>query len=277
MQKTDIDWADMSWNPVTGCLHGCPYCYARRIARRFKGFEVRCGGEEISDENKPYSKNSIWNNTHGENLHVFHGQPMRRTKSGKFIKATFPYDFSPTLHRYRMGEPAKTKEPQSVFVCSMADLFGNWVPTEWIEEVFAACAAAPQHRYLFLTKNPSRYTELAERGMLPNGSNYWFGSTATTQECPFWWSDGHNTFVSIEPIHGPFDRVDNPVKKVDWVIIGAESGQRKDKVAPEREWIDNIVENCRTTGTAVFMKESLRVLMGDNFVQEYPWEVKPCT
>ena len=35
MNKTKIDWATMSWNPVTGCRHGCPYCYARRTARRF--------------------------------------------------------------------------------------------------------------------------------------------------------------------------------------------------------------------------------------------------
>lgn len=32
---TKIDLADASWNPVTGCLHGCEYCYARRIAERF--------------------------------------------------------------------------------------------------------------------------------------------------------------------------------------------------------------------------------------------------
>lgn len=34
-RKTKIDWAEATWNPVTGCLHGCPYCYARRIANRF--------------------------------------------------------------------------------------------------------------------------------------------------------------------------------------------------------------------------------------------------
>ena len=33
--KTKIEWADATWNPVTGCLHGCPYCYARSIAQRF--------------------------------------------------------------------------------------------------------------------------------------------------------------------------------------------------------------------------------------------------
>ena len=36
MNRTKIEWTDNTWNPVTGCLHGCPYCYARKIAKRFK-------------------------------------------------------------------------------------------------------------------------------------------------------------------------------------------------------------------------------------------------
>lgn len=36
MQKTSIEWADYSWNPVSGCKHGCEYCYARRMAVRYE-------------------------------------------------------------------------------------------------------------------------------------------------------------------------------------------------------------------------------------------------
>ena len=36
-KKTKIDWADATWNPVTGCLHVCEYCYARKIAELFGG------------------------------------------------------------------------------------------------------------------------------------------------------------------------------------------------------------------------------------------------
>lgn len=101
MNKTKIDWADMSWNPVTGCRHGCAYCYARRTATRFNA-----GLEDPA--------------TLAGGLHVL---PEK-------IKATpYPYGFEPTLHRYRLGQPQNTKEPQTVFVCSMADLFGRWVPT----------------------------------------------------------------------------------------------------------------------------------------------------
>jgi hypothetical protein len=33
--NTSIEWAQWSWNPLTGCKHDCPYCYARDIAKRF--------------------------------------------------------------------------------------------------------------------------------------------------------------------------------------------------------------------------------------------------
>lgn len=44
MNKTKIEWTDYTWNPITGCKHGCPYCYARKITARFpknfpRGFE----------------------------------------------------------------------------------------------------------------------------------------------------------------------------------------------------------------------------------------------
>ncbi|MDY6789876.1 MAG: DUF5131 family protein [Thermodesulfobacteriota bacterium] len=32
-----IDWTDYTWNPIAGCLHGCPYCYMRRMEKRFSG------------------------------------------------------------------------------------------------------------------------------------------------------------------------------------------------------------------------------------------------
>ena len=58
----------------------------------------------------------------------------------------------------------------------------------------------------------------------------------------------------------------------EWVIFGAETGNRKGKVIPKKEWVDNAVRMCRNMGAAVFMKDSLRGIMGPDFVQEYPWE-----
>lgn len=263
MKKTKIDWADSTWNPVTGCLHGCEYCYARRIAERFSTAMAMPDFELLVPMDEPHPVYELSEPVR----HDFHGNK----------REPYPYGFQPTFHRYKLDEPLRWKKPRTIFVCSMGDMFGDWVPDEWIKRVFEACEAAPQHRYLFLTKNPARYIELAEKDILPDGAdNMWFGSTATTPETEFFFSGGHNTFLSIEPILKPFhDSLDAGVQaceKTDWIIVGAETGNRKDKVIPKADWIMEIVQSAEKTNTPVFMKESLRGIMGDCFRQEFPWE-----
>lgn len=261
--KTKIDWCDSSWNPVTGCQHDCEYCYARSLANRYGGFD--------HDE----GKNPVGNQF------VIGVQELDKPKhimrKNGLHKAPYPWFFLPTLHRYRLDQPSKWSEPRTIFVCSMADLFGKWVPDEWIEAVINACLAAPQHRYLFLTKNPARYMHLIANGIIPeNQPNFWFGSTATIPEMEFFWCDEVNTFVSIEPILAPFEDLTDegvdPASKTNWIIVGAETGNRKNKVVPQKSWIDEIVSAAKKAGTPVFMKESLREIMGDDFIQQFPWE-----
>lgn len=205
MNKTKIDWCDSTWNPVTGCLHGCEYCYARGIANRF-------GCHATPDD-----KVSV----------VIH--PWEDSETGR--KLPYPYDFSPTLHKYRLNE-YEGKKGRNIFVCSMADLFGKWVPDSWIEEVFKACEKAPQHNYIFLTKNPWRYADLAKKGILPKRKNMWYGYSYTGQEheAKGWWNDEYNIFISMEPL---LDNICTTLSK--WIIIGAETGRRKDKVIPKRD------------------------------------------
>lgn len=253
MNMTSIDWADMTWNPVTGCLHGCPYCYAALTARRFGGHDhgtVRFGSDGFA----------------------ILDQPMKRVdKSGRSVTATFPFFFEPTFHRYRLRDPRLEPRPRNIFVCSMADLFGRWVPTDWIVEVLDACTAAPQHNYMFLTKNPARYIELDKLALLPRQSNFWYGSTVETENDAFFWSDEHNTFLSVEPMHGPM----NATGKItaDWIIVGAETGSRKGKTTPRKEWVLDLAEECKAAGVPVFMKNNLvseGVLTWGELVRERP-------
>jgi len=269
-QNTKIDWCDASWNPVTGCLHGCEYCYARNIAKRFS-----CEGQTLD---APAELQRVWLEDGGADLrqngcHVLR-YPVRLLDSGRICP--YPFAFAPTLHRYKLDEPQKWTRPRNIFVCSMADLFGRWVPDSWIEAVFAACENAPQHRYLFLTKNPDRYIELAKKDKLPR--QHWYGYTATRQnqlwrfhhadECPC-----INLFVSIEPILEPMQPCFSTHTPADWVIIGAETGNRKGMVYPQRGWIAEILMECEYSGRPIFMKNSIRDLMGDDFRQAFPWEV----
>lgn len=306
MKKTKIDWADSTWNPVTGCLHGCEYCYARGIANRFGlPYAPKLGDPGMEGAKK-------YDSAEGMDTMLELVKPYE--KNGR--KQPYPMGFLPTLHRYKLDEPKRWTKPRTIFVCSMADLFGGWVPDEWIKAVFDACAAAPQHRYLFLTKDPGRYCDLERAGLLPSGDNYWFGATydhsnwmghdgpheipgrPTTFEIDgkrvhdagdFWfpgmfWKNSYksypevahgearNSFVSFEPLLYDIGAHIGS-SGGDWLIIGAETGNRKGKTVCKREWVEHIVEYADKAGKPVFMKESLRKIMGADFRQEFPWEV----
>lgn len=257
MNKTKIDWSDMSWNPVTGCLHGCPYCYARRTANRFGGHTDILHAAKHQEEYE------------GKTLHDLES-PLVNGET----KAVYPFGFEPTMHRYRLNKPERTREPQTVFVCSMADLFGHWVPVSWIRDVLDTCQRAPWHRYLFLTKNPGRYCEMNQLALLPHGENFWYGSTVISTEAAeaqtVLGTEVH-TFWSMEPMLEPVD-MDAAIMPPEWVILGAETGNRKDKVIPRREWVDQIAAFCAENDIPVFYKDNLRAHFPDLPASEFPWD-----
>ncbi|MDR0474231.1 MAG: phage Gp37/Gp68 family protein [Treponema sp.] len=279
MNKTKIEWCNRTWNPVTGCLHDCPYCYARGIARRFG----KRGNSKLHVLEHPELVTTTKEiNEAMEPLEVY----------GEYRVCPYLFGFDPTFHRYKLERPQTVKTPQNVFVCSMADLFGEWVPEEWIWQVFEACKKAPWHRYLFLTKNPKRYEGLINKRVLPSyiNSGYFFGNSITTQkdadnyyDCQ--WNSHHefknnywiNRFFSVEPLYENINLYLGWFR-ADWVIIGAETGNRKNKIIPKREWIENIVWQCHSQRghqfVPVFMKDSLAEIWGEPLIQEYPWEKK---
>ena len=195
MNKTKIEWCDYTWNPMTGCKHRCPYCYARRICKRF----------------------------------------------GR--------SFEPEFHPDRLGQPQHIKKSQRIFVCDMGDLFGDWVPRLRIDHILLACEAAPQHKYLFLTKNPSRYMEFE----FPD--NCWLGATMTHgndwNKIPFIFEEPR-TFISFEPLLGPINFP--KIKIVQWYIVGA---QTKPEIQPYLSWVDTIVDDAKKHNIPVFMKDNL--------------------
>ena len=293
--RTKIDWCDASWNPVTGCLHGCEYCYARKIADRF-GSKMMPIFTDYPVLNEPVRASDTYEYMRSAGISAGQTQP-------------YPFDFTPTFHRYRLDEPKHWKKPRNIFVCSMADLMGDWVPQDWKQDVIKACEEAPQHRYLFLTKNPYGYMVWPTKDRpleykFMEQDNFWLGCSITGAE-DLTRYDGHygrylyamcgnilpgrvHRFVSIEPIltdvmelpgyHDGKSALEEAILdtkyagRIEWFIVGAETGNRKGKVVPERAWIMKILEACRKAGKPLFMKESLRGIMGADFVQEFPWE-----
>lgn len=274
MEKTKIDWCDSTWNPVTGCLHECEYCYARGMAKRFGGHQDLDYFLE-TEENHELKE---------QKLHVLDAPLVRYVPEAS--AAPYPFYFEPTLYRYKLDEYQKKKKPRNIFVCSMADLFGEWVPEEWIIEVFEACRKAPQHNYLFLTKNYIRASKFKFE------KNWWIGRTYTHEELcesadnnlylcygnPMSTeiTEGANQFLSIEPLLGEITDLPYYAHEYGyrWVIIGAETGNRKGKVIPKREWVERIVKDCRFRNVPIFMKSSLAEIWGEPLIQEFPKELK---
>lgn len=228
-QTTDsIEWAKWTWNPVTGCLHGCAYCYARDIAKRYPD--------------------------------------------------GFPNGFEPTFHENRLDAVLNTKLParkdqghRNVFVCSMADLFGEWVDSEWIEKTISACGDAPDWTFIFLTKNPHRLTQF----VFPK--NAWVGTTVDIQDRVGPAIEAFNSldksehrpsvlFLSCEPMLERLEFGETGLEPFDWVIIGGcSSSSGMAACQPDFEWVLDLTVNAKNEGCRVYWKPNLKCRP-----QEYP-------
>jgi protein gp37/ParB-like chromosome segregation protein Spo0J len=216
---TEIGWAMWSWNPVTGCNHGCDYCYARAIA------------------------------------------------TSRDMAGYYPAGFTPLFHHERLEAPLNTPVPARaaadpahgrVFVCSMADLFGAWVPQEWIDQVVASTVANPQWEYLYLTKFPQRYDRLQ---LPPSG---WIGASVDEQHraeptlaAMRKVSGVKVKWLSLEPLLEPIKF--STLEGIDMIVIGAQSeniGQNP-PFAPPFEWVADLVATARRDGCKVWLKTNL--------------------
>lgn len=256
MNRTKNELADYAWNPVTGCLKDCRYCYAKKSALHFASDWRR----NLAERPKVQQV--------GANLFAL--DAPWETTNNRFLNN--PTGFMPTIHKYRMDWPQKVKVGSTIMVCTDGDLFGPWVPEDWILQVFAAAEMAPQHQYIFLTQYPVRYQNLANHGVLPQKNNFWYGSTATILSDSVWANEEYNTFVAIEPLLGPFEGdATKAFRKLKWAVIGAETGQNAEKVIPKAGWIQDILTSADAAGTPVFMRSSMESIVGaENMRREKP-------
>ncbi len=140
----------------------------------------------------------------------------------------------PEFYPDRLGEPAAVARPSVIFVCAYADLFGDWVAAEWISSVISAIEKAPQHTFVFITKNPRRYKDF----VFPD--NVYLGVTVETPD-KMWRYDEikdlpYRKFASIEPVLGDFTGVD--LSGFDWVVVGYEIYRKT--MYRERAWYDSV-------------------------------------
>jgi len=128
--NTPIEWTDATWNPVTGCTlvsEGCRHCYAARLAAtRLQHHPSRKG--------------------------------LARLNAAGEAKFTGEVRFNPDV----LDQPLRWRRPRMIFVCAHGDLFHESVPDDWIDQVFAVMALAPQHTFQVLTKRPERMRKYLE-------------------------------------------------------------------------------------------------------------------
>ena len=271
MEPSKIEWTDYTWNPITGCRNDCAYCYAAKMAKRF------CGDIRRNKSTADYEER--------DGIYILHQDIMAR--NGRTL--SFPFGFEPTLHEHRLGKnckPAKIPNKFNFFVGSVADLWGDWIPDEWIRRVLDVCVTEERHNYLFLTKNPERYIQFQDEKALPNAENLWYGATVTNAEqmqTALHLGDldcARHAYMSFEPLHEDITKSDAWAEFaaadgwIDWAIIGAETGQRRDKIIPKKEWIENLVAECREYDIPVFLKNNLSEIWGGELIQELPTELQ---
>jgi protein gp37 len=255
--KSDIEWTDASWTPIraknlaTGklgwhCEHdttGCIHCYSEAMNLRLgTGLPFKPG--------------------HRKDIEIFLDEKM--------LQAPFHW-----------------KKPRMVFVCSMTDLFAEFMKDEWINEIFAVIRHCPQHTFQVLTKRAERLLHYSRDNRHPESwplSNVWFGVSCERQEeaderiAFLLQTPAVVRFISAEPLLAPIDlrsirwpkdhigfpesddlsdgrdglRLINGTK-LDWVIVGGESGYDARPMHPE--WARNIRDQCAAAGVEFFFKQ----------------------
>ncbi len=178
-----------------------------------------------------------------------------------------PLGFVPLLRHDRLLLPGRTKFPYTsqapkdwrVLVCNKGDLFGEWVPSHWIEKVIEATKDGPFFRYLFLTKNAKRYLDFNIH--IP--SNCWLGARVESQTQ----ADETIKIMQALKIDGIkwliFEPLLEPIKVnlegIDWIVIGSPeySLDSTAREVPDQKWVEDIVSQAKKSGCLVYMGDNL--------------------
>lgn len=166
--------------------------------------------------------------------------------------------FRPTFHQDKVRAIARlsddpTAQKKIVFLDSMSDWGSEGVKEEWIFEVLAASSPRLRHTFVILTKKPKELIQKLPWWMSPQ--NHWIGVSVTSQKDIWRISELRSwrgpKIVSFEPLHGS---IDADLSGIDWVIVGGENGNRKEKIWLKRQWLDEICHQANELDIPVYLK-----------------------
>jgi protein gp37 len=157
-------------------------------------------------------------------------------------------------HPSTLRVPYTWKSPKIVFVNSMSDLFHKDIPLQFIKQVFDVMNDNSQHVFQILTKRAERLLELHKEVKWTH--NIWMGVSVEDERVKYRIEFLRKTkakvkFLSLEPLIGPLPNLN--LKKIDWVIVGGESGHKPRPIDPE--WVLDLQYQCRRSKVAFFFKQ----------------------
>ena len=169
-------------------------------------------------------------------------------------QAKYANGFNLTLHENCLQEPLQWKQSHNIFVCSMSDLFHKDVHFEFIDKIVNTIKKTPQHRYQILTKRAERMLEYFQDREIPK--NAWLGVTVEAQTSKtridiLRTLNAPIRFLSCEPLIEDLGTLN--LDKIDWVIVGGESGSCARPM--KEEWVLSIKEQTEQQGSAFFFKQ----------------------
>ena len=239
---TDIEWADSTVNPTTGC-DGCELWHVIN-----KG---PCYAGQLHEGRLAKSL---------PNLYAANFTEVRLAP-GRMAKAVAWSDLTGTN---RPGRPWHDGMPRIIFVGDMGDIFSRDVPFAYLHEEIIQAAASPKgqrHILMLLTKQATRAAAfdhwMAERG-LAWPENVWQGVSITSEKTVrraglIMDHRAQTKFLSVEPLLGPVEIDPAVLRAFRLCIVGGESGPgaRPCKIA----WIRSIVRQCRAASVPCFVKQ----------------------
>jgi protein gp37 len=252
-KNSGIEWTDHTFNPWIGCSKvspACDHCYAESYANR-------------------YGK-AVWGQ----------GQPRQLTSDGNWKQ---PLKWN--------HEAMITGTRRRVFCASLADVFDNEVPEEWRVRLWQLVYATPHLDWLLLTKRIGNARHMLPLGAFHDGPlpNLWLGISVVNQEeadrdIPKLLAlPAKVRFLSMEPLLGPvtlapkdktverlsqwygpdgFDPTGSQsireratwlFPKIDWVIVGGESGKEARPMHPD--WARSLRDQCLSAHVPFFFKQ----------------------
>lgn len=214
-QKSDIEWTDATWNPVTGCTKigpGCDNCYAERFAERWRGlaghpyeqgFDLRLWPSRLGQPSLWKKPRMIFVNSMSD---LFH-KDIPRTH----IDAVFDAMEAANWHVYQV-------------LTKRSSLMRNYIKNRYGE------GRVPSHIWLGVSVEDRPYRGRIEHLRQIN-------------------SDAR--FISFEPLLGKIGQVD--LSGIAWAIVGGESGPGARPM--EAAWATELREACDEFGVAFFFKQ----------------------